>query len=61
MKRRIGLFAGGIEQYWTELGMKDLPARIENDIKRFISILKKDFEVTYPGCTSSAKVRQICL
>ena len=50
---RIGLFAGGIEVYWKDLGMKDLPARLSSDIKRFIECLSDDFEVVYPGLVGS--------
>lgn len=49
MAIRIGLFSGGIEQYWKETGMKDLPAVLDRDIRRLENILKeKEFEVFYP-------------
>ena len=47
-KPRIGLFAGGIEQYWTECGMDDLPAAMERDIQRLKKRLESDCEVFYP-------------
>ena len=49
MKIKIGLFAGGLEGYWKETGMKELPGRIDQDAKRLAEILGKDFEVIYPG------------
>lgn len=48
-KTRIGLYAGGLEQYWTETGMKELPARIDRDAKRLAEALGAEFEVVYPG------------
>jgi L-fucose isomerase-like protein len=47
-KPKIGLFAGGIEQYWTECGMDELPAALERDIARLRSSLKRDCDVLYP-------------
>ena len=49
MKGKIGLFAGGLEQYWKETGMKGLPDVIAKDAKRLAEVLGKDFEVIYPG------------
>lgn len=49
MKIKIGLFSGGIEHYWKETGMKSLPDVLEKDIHRLIEILKKKFDVVYPG------------
>ena len=48
MKSKIGLFAGGIEQYWTEAGMKRLPQILDADAKRLADALSEDFEVVYP-------------
>jgi len=49
MKPRIGLFAGGIEQYWKETGMKELPAHLEKNILRLKERLEeKKCEVIYP-------------
>lgn len=48
-KIKIGLFAGGIEQYWKETGMKDLSDRIDQDARRLAEALGKEFEVDYPG------------
>ena len=59
---RIGLFAGGLEQYWTETGMKELPDRLNQDAKRLAKSLGKEFEVVYPGLAGnvadSARVGQ---
>lgn len=49
MKIKVGLFAGGIEQYWTETGMYELPGVLKADVKRLTEILGKEFEVVYPG------------
>ena len=48
MKAKIGLFAGGLEQYWKETSMKELPDIIDKDAKRLAKLLGKDFEVIYP-------------
>ena len=48
MKSKIGLLAGGIEQYWTQAGMKNLPQLLDADAKRLADALGKDFEVVYP-------------
>ncbi|MCL5103327.1 MAG: hypothetical protein M1133_04330 [Armatimonadetes bacterium] len=48
-KGKIGLFAGGIEGYWTDTGMKDLPALLDSDAKRLARLLENDFEIIYPG------------
>ena len=47
-KPKIGLFAGGIEQYWTECGMDDLPAAMEKDVSRLKKRLEKDCDLLYP-------------
>ena len=52
-KRKIGLLAGGIEVYWTDLGMKELPERLDKDVKRLIDALSDEFEVIYPGLVGS--------
>lgn len=49
MKIKIGLFAGGIETYWKDTGMKGLPERIDQDAKRLAKKMGKEFEVIYPG------------
>jgi len=49
MKAKIGLFAGGIEQYWKETGMKELPDRIDGDARELAAALGKEFQVVYPG------------
>jgi len=47
---KIGIFSGGIEQYWMEMGMKDLPDLLNGDIQKLIAILEeKNFDVFYPG------------
>jgi len=47
-KPKIGLFAGGIEQYWTECGMDELPFAMERDIRRLKRRLEKKCDVLYP-------------
>ena len=54
MKPRIGLFAGGIEQYWKETGMKELPGRIEQDARRLARALETEAQVVYPGLAGNA-------
>lgn len=49
MKIKIGLFAGGIETYSKDTGMKELPGRIDRDAKRLARKMGKEFEVLYPG------------
>lgn len=50
----IGLFSGGIEQYWKETGMKSLPDVLKQDIQKLIEILEsKNFDVFYPGFASN--------
>jgi L-arabinose isomerase len=49
MKHRIGLFTGGLEQYWIDAGMKGLPEKLEADAKQLAKNLGDDFEVVYPG------------
>jgi len=50
MKIKIGLYAGGLEQYWKETGMRGLPEIIDRDAKSLVKILEgKGFEVVYPG------------
>ena len=48
MKPKIGLFAGGIEQYWTDAGMQDLPGVLDADIRRLAAAVGDEFEVIYP-------------
>ena len=50
----IGLFAGGLEQYWTQTGMAELPDRIDRDARRLAETLGNDFEVVYPGLAGNA-------
>ena len=45
---KIGLFAGGIEQYWTECGMDDLPRALMGDIQKLKNRLEKKCDVVYP-------------
>ena len=47
-KPKLGLFAGGIQQYWTECGMDDLPLAMEKAILRLKHRLEKECEVVYP-------------
>ena len=55
MKPRIGLFAGGIETYWKDTGMPDLPARIDADAHRLAGLLGEASEVIYPGLAGSVE------
>jgi L-fucose isomerase-like protein len=45
---KIGLFAGGIEQYWIECGMDELPSAMKRDIGRLRKRLQEDCDVSYP-------------
>ncbi len=45
---KIGLFAGGIEHYWTRYGMKELPAALEKNTLQLKRRLEKNCEVIYP-------------
>ena len=45
-KPKIGLFAGGIECYWVDMSMDELPARLQQDVDRLIASL--DGEVIFP-------------
>ena len=45
---KIGLFAGGMEQYWTECGMDDLPAVLGRDALRLKAHLEATSEVVFP-------------
>ncbi len=49
MKAKVGLFAGGIETYWKDTGMKDLPNKIDKDARGLAAALEKEFQVVYPG------------
>ena len=49
MKYRIGLFAGGLEQYWIDAGMKGLPDKLDADAKQLSENLGDEFDVIYPG------------
>lgn len=50
---RIGLFAGGIEHYWTKCGMKELPAALEKNALQLKGLLEKNCEVIYPFLVGS--------
>lgn len=64
-KPKIGLFAGGIEQYWTECGMDELPAAMEKGALKLKERLEKDCEVLYPFLikneTDAAKAGKVFL
>ena len=49
MKPKIGLFSGGIETYWKDTGMLQLPELLHGDSVRLSQRLSEDFEVIYPG------------
>ncbi len=56
---KIGLFTGGIEQYWTECGMKELPDALKKNILKLKKRLEKDCEVIYPFLVGNeAEVRK---
>ena len=60
MRRKIGLFAGGIEQYWTEAGMHQLPKILDTDARRLAAALGDEFEVVYPNLAGNpAEARRI--
>ena len=50
---KIGLFSGGIEQYWKECGMDDLPDAIEKDILKLKERLEENCDVVYPFMASN--------
>ncbi len=52
---KIGLFAGGIEQYWKECGMHELPAAMERDIGRLRKKLERHCDVLYPLMVANAR------
>ena len=54
MRPKIGLFAGGLEQYWTEAGMEKLPGVLDADVKRLAAALGDEFEVIYPEFAGNA-------
>jgi len=45
---KVGLFAGAIQQYWTECGMDGLPEALERDVRRLRDRLERDCDVVYP-------------
>jgi len=49
MKPRIGLFTGGIETYWKDTGMPQLPGLLDQDSARLAKKLSEDFDVVYRG------------
>ncbi len=55
MKPRIGLFTGGIETYWKDTGMQELPKLLQEDSLRLIQKLSEDFDVVYPGVAGNAE------
>ncbi|MBI4530223.1 MAG: hypothetical protein HY709_01775 [Candidatus Latescibacteria bacterium] len=60
MKGKIGLFAGGIEQYWKDAGMKELPQRLDADARRLATALGGEFDVVFPGLAGNvADARKI--
>jgi L-arabinose isomerase len=57
---KIGLFAGGMEQYWTECGMDELPAALERDVLRLKARLEATCEVVFPRlAVSQADAREV--
>ena len=55
MNPKIGLFAGGIEQYWTEAGMQELPSVLDADAKKLAADLGDEFDVVYPGLVGNVE------
>ena len=49
VKPKLGLFSGGIETYWKDTGMGDLPAALEHDIACLRNALQPHCDVVYPG------------
>jgi L-fucose isomerase-like protein len=45
---KIGLFSGGMEQYWKDCGMDELPAALKKDILKLNRRLEKGCDVVYP-------------
>ena len=46
---KLGLFSGGIETYWKDTGMRDLPGALEHDIACLRNALQPHCDVVYPG------------
>ena len=64
MKPKIGLFTGGIETYWKDCGMAELPALLQQDSLTLAQKLGEQFDVVYPGTAGNTeeaiqRVRQI--
>ena len=55
MRPKIGIFAGGIEWYWKETGMKELKNALEKDIRFLIDMLSSRSDVFYPGMAGNAE------
>jgi len=45
---KIGLYMGGMEKYWKETGMDDLPGALKKDVLKLKNRLEKECEVVYP-------------
>ena len=60
MKPKIGLFTGGIETYWKDSGMEDLPRLLDRDAKRVAQKLGEQFEVVYPGMAGGTEEAVSC-
>ena len=64
MRQKIGLFTGGIETYWKDTGMEDLPGLLQRDSRKLAEALGEEFEVVYPGLAgnvaeAAARAREI--
>ena len=55
MKPKIGLFAGGIETYWKDCGMVELPDLLQRDAIKLAERLGQDFHVVYPGIAGNTE------
>ena len=53
MQAKIGLFVGGMEQYWTETGMEGLREIMERDARGLEKVLQENFDVVYPGLATN--------
>ena len=55
MKHKIGLFAGGIDGYWKDCGMPELPELLKGDAKLLAERLGKKHDVVYPGLAGNVE------
>jgi len=60
LKQKIGLFTGGIETYWKDAGMVELPDLLDRDARRLTAKLGEQFEVVYPGLAGGPEEAIAC-